>query len=152
MLGTVPFTVKSMLTAVNSSSRSQLKSLQKTQSVRRTCTSLTYTIISSHQSEKLILTVDKLDKQATQLVLQYQNKNKVPLVLKDLHLHIHLNPCPLGFVLDNSSCVCHPQLQLNDINCNIDTQKVNRKSSLWINATFVNTPQYGVLVQICTQQ
>ena len=72
MLGTVPFTVKSRFTAVNSSSRSQLKSLQKTQSVRRT---LTYTIISNHQSEKLILTVDKLDKQATKLVLQYQNKN-----------------------------------------------------------------------------
>ena len=144
MLGTVPFTVKTRFNAVNSSSRSQLKPLQKTQSVRRTCTSLIYTIISSHQSENLILTVD--NKQATQLVLQYQNKNNPPLVLKDLHLHIHLNPCPLGFVLDNSSCICHPQLQLNHINCNIDTQKVNRKSSMWINATFTNGSQNGVLV------
>ena len=107
MLGTVPFTVKSKFTAVNFKSRSQLKPLQKTQSVRRTCTSLTYTIISSHKSESLILTVDKLDKQVTHVLLQYKNKNKLPLILKDLHLHIQLNPCPLGFVLDNSSCICH---------------------------------------------
>ena len=146
MLGTVPFTVKSKFTAVNFKSRSQLKPLQKTQSVRRTCTSLTYTIISSHKSESLILTVDKLDKQVTHVLLQYKNKNKLPLILKDLHLHIQLNPCPLGFVLDNSSCICHPQLQQHGINCNIDTQKVDRKSSVWINVTFTNGSQKGVLV------
>ena len=92
------------------------------------------------------MTVQKLDKQVTQYILQYPDRNKLPLVLQDLHLHIKLNFCPLGFLLYNSLCVCHPQLQQHGINCSIDNQKVNRPSSMWINATFGNASHYGVLV------
>ena len=108
--GTVPFTVHSRFTSVNTwtSSLPQMKSLQKTQSVGRTCTDLTYTIKSSHQIEQMILTVEKLP---TQYNLQYTARNKLPLSLKDLHLNIHLIPCPVGFVLNNSLCICHPQLK-----------------------------------------
>ena len=146
MNGTVPFIVQSKFTSVNSSSPPQLKPLQKTQTVRRTCTSLTYNIISSHQTEEMILAVEKLDKLPTQYIIQNPIGEKNSLIFTDLHLHIQLNPCPLGFVLNNSSCICHPQLQHNGIKCNNDTQTVNRQSPKWINATFVNTSQYGVLV------
>ena len=146
MNGTVPFIVQSKFISVNSSSPPHLKPLQKTQSVRGTCTSLTYTIISSHQTEEMILAVEKLDKLPTQYIIQNPIGNKNSLIFTDLHLHIQLNPCPLGFVLNNSSCICHPQLLHNEIKCNNDTQTVNRQSPKWINATFVNTPQYGVLV------
>ena len=133
-------------TSVNSwtSSLPQMKPLQKTQSVGRTCTNLTYTIKSSHQIEQMILTVEKLP--ATQYNLQYTARNKLPLSLKDLHLNIHLIPCPMGFVLNNSLCICHPQLKKYGMNCSIDTQKVNRKVSVWINVTFTNGSQNGVLL------
>ena len=139
--GTVPFTVQSRFSSV---SPPQLKQLQKTQSVRRICTNLTYSITSSHQIEEMILTVEQLDKLPTQYIIQHPYRT--PLIFKDFHLHVYLNPCPVGFLLTNSSCTCHPQLQQHGINCNIDTQKVNRPSTMWINVTFVNTSQYGMLV------
>ena len=144
--GTVPIPVHTSFISASSSSPPQLKPLQGTQQLRKQCTNLTYTIVSSHPSEDMILTVHKLDKQVTQYILQYPDRNKLPLVLQDLHLHIKLNFCPLGFLLYNSLCICHPQLQQHAINCSIDTQKVNRPPSMWINATFGNASHYGVIV------
>ena len=89
----------------------------------------------------MILTVEKLDKQIIQYIFQYPDKSQ--LVLKDLHLHIRLNTCPLGFVLNTSLCICHPQLQKYGINCSIDTQTVNRRSSMWIN---INGSSNGFLI------
>ena len=138
MLGTV----QSRFSSVNSSTPPKLKSLQKTQVVRKGCTNLTYTIVSSFYNEDMTLTVDKIDKLPTHFIIQYSDKNELPLVFRNLHVHIQLNPCPLGFVLNNSSCICHPKLHYG---CNIDTQKVYRQSTTWINATLTNTSQYGVL-------
>ena len=147
MFGTVPFTVQSRFSSVNSSSHPQIKSLQKTQMVRKTCTNLTYTITSNLTTEEMILTVDKIDKFPIQYPIQTTDISKIPLLLKDLHLHIQLNSCPLGFELNNSTCTCICYSQLQYItNCSIDTQKVYRKTSMWINATFTNGSQYGVLV------
>ena len=142
--GTVPFTVHSRLSQINSPP--EIKALQGTQKVRGTCTNLIYTIASSHQIEEMVLTVDKLDKLPAEYIAQHQDKNELPLVFRNLHLHIQLKPCPLGFVLNISVCTCNPQLTQSGINCSIDTQKVYRQSSKWINATFINTSQYGVLV------
>jgi len=136
--GTVPFTVHTRFIQTNSRSPPQLKSLQGTQNVRRTCTNLTYTIMSSHQTEEMILTVDKIDKLPAGYLIRHTRERGRKLVLKDLHVHISLCPCPLGFVLHKSSCICHPQLQQHQINCNIDSQTVNRQSSMWIIATFIN--------------
>ena len=144
MLGTVPFTVQSRFTSASSGSTPYMKALQGTQKVRGMCTSLTYTIASSHQSEDLVLTVDKLDKYVPQYSLQYSDKK--PLVLKNLHLHVQMMHCPMGFILQDSLCVCQLQLQKHEINCSIDSQKVNRPSSTWINATFTNGSEDGVLV------
>ena len=143
MFGTVPFTVQSRFSSVNSSTPPQLKSLQQTQVVRKGCTNLTFTIVSSLDNEEMSLTVDKIDKLPTHFIIQYPDKKELPLVFRNLHLHIQLNPCPLGFVLNDSSCICHPKLHHG---CNIDTQMVYRQSPKWINATFTNTSQYGVLV------
>ena len=146
MFGTVPFSVHSRFSRINSGSPPQIKELQRIQRVRGTCTNLIYTIAPSNLPEEMELTVDKLDKLPVEYIAQYPDKNKLPLVLRDLHLHIHLNTCPLGFMLNTSGCICDKQLTLRGINCNIDTQKVYRQSSKWINATLINTSQYGVLV------
>ena len=44
------------------------------------------------------------------------------------------------------TCVCHPKLQQHKINCSISTQRVYRRSPLWINATFLNETYTQVLV------
>ena len=128
MFGTVPISVHTSFISASSSSPPRLKPLQGTQQLRKYCTNLVYTIASSHPSEDMILTVERLDKQITQYILQYPDGNKLPLVLQNLHLHIQLNFCPLGFLLYNSSCICHPQLQQHAINCSIETQNVRRPS------------------------
>ena len=87
-----------------------MNALQRTQNVRGNCTNLTYTIASSGQIEEMILTVDKLDKLPAEYIVQHPDKNELPLVLRNLHLHIQLNSCPLGFVLNISVCTCDPQL------------------------------------------
>ena len=88
-VGTVPFTVHSSFISVTSSSPPQMKPLQRTQHVRKSCTRLFYTIASSQQIEaNMILTVEKLDKQIIEYIFQYPDKSQLPLVLKDLHLYI----------------------------------------------------------------
>ena len=136
--GTVPATVHAKFTSVSSSSPPEMKPLQGTQKVGGKCTDLTYNIFSRHQNERMILSVDKVSIPVTTM----PTKVSVLLQFTELFVCIALHPCPLGFVLYNSSCTCHPQLKQHAINCNIDTQEINRPSIIWMNATFYN----GVIV------
>ena len=138
--GTVPFTVHARFTSVSSSRPPQMKPLQETQKVEGKCTDLTYNIFSRHQNERMILNVDKVGIPVTTMPTKVSKA--VLLQFAELFVCIALHPCPLGFVLHNSSCTCHSQLQQHAINCSIDTQKIYRPSSMWINATFFN----GVIV------
>ena len=94
--GTVPFRVQTKFIQSNSSSPPQIKPLQRTQNVT---TNLTYTIMSSRQVEEMTLMVEKLDK----LPVRYFIRNTNMKMLTDLDVYICLHPCPLGFVLYNSS-------------------------------------------------
>ena len=134
--GTIPFTVHARFTSNSSSSPPQMKLLQGTQKVKGKCTDLTYNIFSRHQNERMILSVDKVGIPVTTMPTKVSKA--VLLQFAELFVCIALHPCPLGFVLYNSSCTCHAQLQQHAINCSIDTQKVNRPSFMWINATFFN--------------
>jgi len=59
---------------------------------------------------------------------------------------INLQPCPLGFIMDNTICVCHPQLQILGIQCCITTGRVYKDEQMWINATFHKGVLTGVIV------
>ena len=148
--GTVPFTVQTSFTSADSGNTPRTKPLQEMQKVVRTCTNLTYTIMSNHQNEKMILKVRIFDIpniERLKRVSGYHGiEESVALQFQDLHVSIQMRSCPVGFVQYNSSCICHPQLQQRGINCSIDSQKVNRQPSMWINATLVNGSQSGVLV------
>ena len=145
--GTVPFIVHARFTSVSSSSPPQIKPLQEAQTLRRPCSNLRYNIFSKHKKEDTLLSVDKIN-------VPHKNAADIPrkvsraiiLQFTDLHVQIWLHPCPLGFELKSSSCTCHPQLHQHKINCSIDTQKVNRPSFMWVNATLVNTSQCRILV------
>ena len=76
------------------------------------------------------------------------NRTLIKLQFSELSIHVEVQPCPLGFVFNNSSqtCICHPKLQQYEINCSISTQTVYRRSPLWINATLLNEIYTQVLV------
>jgi len=113
--GTVPFTVHARVIPINSSNSTQMKSMQGTQVVGKNCTNLSFTILSGNRFEDVILTVDKFNVPEWTYLNFIQDmfpifKKSILLKHSDLHVHILMRPCPLGFLLFNSSCICHPYL------------------------------------------
>ena len=145
MFGTVPALIHAWFSSVNPDSPPEMEPSQRTQHIGRACENLTYTITSTNQNEVIILTVSKLYKLSPKYVIQNSDSNQ-NLLLEDLYIHIQLNPCQLGFMLCNSSCICLHQIRKHEINCSIDTQTIYRQSPKWINATLTNGSQDGVLV------
>ena len=149
--GTVPSTVHSKFVSGGSG---RLPALQYTQLVNVNCTDLSYTILSSpNKTEVMKLTVEKYNIPNTKvinkaLIYTQVNKTSINLQFSELTIHVEVQPCPLGFVFNDSSMtsICHPKLQQLKINCSIDTQTVYRRSPLWINATFLNETYTQVLV------
>ena len=144
--GTVPALIHAWFTSVNPDSRPEMKPPQRTQHVGGVCNNLKYTIASSNQNEMMLLTVSKLYKLSSEYINQNPDNSETLLLLKDLQINVQLNPCRLGFVLHNSSCTCLPQIQQHGINYSVDTQKIYRPSSTWINAIITNGSQEGILV------
>ena len=149
--GTVPSNVHIDLVSGDSG---RLAALQNTQFVNVNCTDLRYTIFSTpNQIEVMELAVEKhsvpqhmpINEALKNLRV---NRTVINLQFSELTVHIEVQQCPLGFLLDNNShtCICHPKLQQHEINCSINTQTVYRRSPLWINATFLNETYTQVLV------
>ena len=153
--GTVPSTVYSNFVHLSDipTDSGRLPELQYTQLVNINCTNLTYTILSSpNKIELMVLKVEKHNIIPDMLIRSTYyfevNRSLIKLQFSELTVHIEVQPCPLGFVFNNSSqtCICHPKLQQYEINCSISTQTVYRRSPLWIDATFLNETYTQVLV------
>ena len=151
--GTVPSTVRSdYLHELTESDGIQpnIQDWQHTQKVEKSCTTLTYTIMSPSQV-KLIMKVEVENLDTSDLStmqangeFNFQNKSQDPdLYFTNLLIHIEMLLCPLGFEYDNKSmtCECDSKLVEYGINCSIDTQTIRRKTSLWI-----TTAKGGVIV------
>ena len=149
--GVVPTSVQSNFV---SRDNGRLPELQYTQLVNVNCTDLMYTIQSPpNRTEVMELSVEKYNIPPDIVLTDSQNnlvmnQTLINLQFSELNVHIEVQLCPLGFVFNTSSqtCICHPKLQQHEINCNIDTQTVYRRSPLWINATFLNETYTQVLV------
>ena len=122
-----------------------LGEFQDSQSVENTCTILNYTVFSSSRSEIIVLTP------ATPRLL-YVAGLVTPLnQLDPPSIVVDLQPCPLGFMLNNNRCECASTLQKNNIECNIITQTIHRTSGQWIgcdntSAIMNGTPDDGIIV------
>ena len=102
-----------------------LGSLQETQQVRFSCTTLMYTVFTTAHDEELILSVNGLNSQFA------NDMGQVKIV-------INLVPCPPGFHLSDltAQCECAQQLQEKGLLCNITgtIPLVQRTRSTWISA------------------
>ena len=124
------------------------------------CTELHYTILSENTAEVLILTssnilVSQFPNSDTMECLQEsierysgpgQSHGKISqtLLSTPVYINVTLLPCPPGFMMsrDPALCVCDKQLQA----CNITTQTVHRRESMWINAFFSGNVSNGVVI------
>ena len=109
--------------------------LQKLQDTWKDCTKVEYTVRSPNNQEILALIID---------TPQLPRENSILLntsIFQQLHRHILLKSCSIGFVFDSISnvCTCDQFLKLNQVLCNIITNTVIRKSNQWVSGTLNGT-------------
>ena len=140
--GTVPTTVRSdFLHRLMDGIQPNIQDWQHTQKVEKTCSNVTYTIMSASQVEQVMkVEVENLDTPDINTMraggeFNFQNKSLDPdLYFINLLIHIEMLLCPSGFEYDNKTmtCKCNSKLVEYGINCSIDTQTIRRKNSFWI--------------------
>ena len=86
------------------------------------------------------------------------NKNKTDLILfpdgpcRDTQksrtiITINFLPCPNGFTLDGSECVCELRLQKYTNSCNVDNNSIMRDSNtFWMGAVYENGTYGGLIL------
>ena len=164
-LGTVNGTVYAhFLPLQHSETQATLGSLQHLQRVGHdSCNVLKYSVFSARDLEVLVFTAQDV------IVSEYLNPASAisiannynyttqqgsvvigddDFLLLSVYLNITLLPCPLGFMLSSqpAECVCHTTLQNHNISCTIDTQRVHRSSTVWVNASFNGNYSDGAIV------
>ena len=147
MYGTVPSSVIAQFRQTNTIIQPQFESLQRVQKAEHFCMHFRYTIKSSNTAEDILLTVESnvnKDILNDPLGSMYPKKQ-----FDDVVLHVELQPCPLGFVMNKTFCTCHPHLQVLNIQCNITSARILRNAHSWINATF---NKGGVAIGILVHQ
>ena len=143
MYGTVPSSINAQFRQIHTIIRPQFENLQRIQKAEHFCMHLRYTVKSPNTVEDIILTVES---NVNTDVLKDPLGNVYPKKqFYDVVVHVELQPCPLGFVMNTTVCICHPHLQAYNILCNITSARILRKSQFWINATF-NNEAIGILV------
>ena len=62
-------------------------------------------------------------------------------------IHVRFLPCPDGFSLDGSACVCEERLQQFTSNCDVDDASIERSSNtFWMGAVFDNGSYEGLVL------
>ena len=101
------------------------QSLQQT-SGDGSCTDLAYSILSTHNSEKLHL---------------YADGPCSSVGISTTNLTINIAPCPIGFIDKVLRCECDPILYPEYVsNCSIDGETIQRKDNVWF--AYVNSTDH----------
>ena len=141
--GTVPSMVQAEIASAEGNT-SAVGELEYFQGVNKVCSDLRYTVKSAHSRERIRLKVDK------SFIPNLHPTDPWLLQFSQLYINVALNPCSLGFMFNTEQnvCTCHKTLLKHKIDCDINSQKVNRTAQKWINATFTHTTggQPGILV------
>ena len=152
MYGTVPSIIHAQFYQTNSTMQPNIERLQQVQKVEKFCSQLSYTVKSANTAEDIILTVQSNISKEVLANLNWSNpfpKSIISLEKQfyNLVIHVDLQTCPLGSIIINkTTCVCHPQLLTLGIQCNITTGRIYKDVRVWVNATFHEGVQTGVIV------
>ena len=167
--GTAAGFVCAQLLALNhntSSMHSSSLSPQECQSLKHyRCNQINYTIYSNKRDEILVLTTDRTNvtkygdnSTINEAIDDYNSSHhnlSVPLFLlvTPVYINITVKACPTGFSLTRSSpfyCTCDQQLSSLEgkfsVSCDINTQTVQRRGTVWIGVSGNTTDGNGVIV------
>ena len=128
----------------------KIRDLQSIQIAQKTCTRLSYTIMSPNREEKLVLTPFRssefgLKSKAnesyfgSQLLDEYPHK--LGLLFKQFTIRVNLKRCPLSFSLDktNHSCICPSLLGTLQLCCDSVMYQIIRSEQRWVGITYNHT-------------
>ena len=103
---------------VRSSINSEYDIFPELQSLGNAYEPLNYTILAPENTYEILV---QLTVQGSYLTCSYMK-----------YLNVTTLNCPLGFVLQQFECKCHPILQRASVQCDINTQSFTRSGSVWI--------------------
>ena len=167
--GTAAGFVCAQLLTLNKSSKSMHSSSlspRECQSLKHySCNQINYTIYSNKRDEILVLTSDRKNvtkygdnstiNEAINTYYSNHHNLSVPLFLlvTPVYINITVKACPTGFSLTRSSpfyCTCDQQLASLEgkfsVSCDINTQTVQRRGTVWIGVSGNTTDGNGVIV------
>ena len=128
----------------------QIRDLQSIQIAQKTCTRLSYTIMSPNKDEKLVLTPFRSSEFGlksktnesyfgSQLLGEYPQK--LGQLFKQFTIRVNLKTCPLSFSLDktNHSCICPSSLGTLQLRCDSVMYQIIRSEQQWVGITYNHT-------------
>ena len=129
----------------------------KTESLRATCTNISYKIYSNEEALLLEPSLYCSNKNfEPQGELKYSINDSVTaqaqVLFKQLSIHLKYKNCPLGFILHktNRNCACHPLLSSLGLSCDLETTMIRRNKQQWVGVAHEHTTtsyeQPGVIV------
>jgi len=133
--GTVPGDIHATFTRDGPS----LGVLEDVQTINSTkCSNLSYTVYSSDHSERIFLKVQRPE---------YSMRSGIYLHPIQRDIEVLLKECPPGFTLNQNPayCDCVHLLTVNNVSCNISTQKIHRPPPVWIGCHNDTAPNTGVI-------
>ena len=110
----------------------QIRATQRIQATGKECTPITYHLSSSKDTTSLVLFPDGPCRDTG---------------ISRRELTVNFLPCPDGFSLDDSECVCEERLQKYTNSCNVNDNSIERKSNtFWMGAIYENTTFGGLIL------
>ena len=109
-----------------------IRATQRIQNTGKECTPITYHLSSKKTPSNLILFPDGPCRDVG---------------ISRREITIHFLPCPDGFTLEGSECVCEERLQRYTNSCNVDDNSIQRNSNaFWIGAVYNNATFGGLIL------
>ena len=105
---------------------------QSIQATKHTCTNITYSLFSSNNFTILTL---------------YPDGPCRDIGIARREIEVTFLPCPDGFMLSGSECICEERLQHFTTSCSVDDSKIQRsRNTFWIRALYSNDTYEGLII------
>ena len=126
--GIVPSSVK-----ISLDNDVQINASQRIQQTGKECTELAYRLFSGFNNTSITL---------------FPNSGMCRGIEKfGTHINVTFLPCPDGFILRGSECVCEYRLQQFNATCNVDNNSIERTSnSFWMRMVYENKTYIGLIL------
>ena len=125
--GVVPSSVRTSL-----DNDIKISTTQRIQSTGKQCTPVTYRLSSNKNSTSLVLFPDGPCRDTG---------------MSRREITVNFLPCPDGFTLDGSECVCEERLQRYTNSCSVDDISIRRDSNtFWMGAVYENKTFVGLIL------